>query len=510
MKDKQFVINVIATMLSFVISLGINFFLTPYITETVGTEAYGFVSLANNFVNYATILTIALNSMAGRFITIKIHQNKMEEANKYFTSILVANILFVLILILPSVFIVTFLDNLLNISVAILLDVKILFLLIFINFWLSIIDATFSTSTFAKNRLDLRAKINIQSYIIKAIVLLVLFRLFNPHVAYIGIAACIVTTWVLISNIHYTKKLLPEIEIHKKYFDFNKIVEVVKAGIWNTITKLSQVFTDGLDLLICNLWINPLAMGQLSIVKTISGIVATLLSTISSIFQPELTIIYAKGKIDELVVEIKKSMKFSGFFANIPLCFLIGFGEIFYSLWVPNEDAVLLVQLTILTLQGVLISGAINPLYSIYTITNKIKADSILRICMGVACIVIVFLLLQFTNLGIYAVAGVSTLLGLIVNFIFVPSYTAHCLNKKWTTFYPTVIRYMITTIFMSFIFILIRQLIGNIDTWIMLIVLGIISSILGLIINYLILLNSQEKKYFVILIKNKLLKNKI
>ena len=70
-KDKALIINTIASFVTFVVGLGIAFFFTPFLTDTVGEEAYGFVSLGNNVINYITILTVALNSVAGRFITIR-------------------------------------------------------------------------------------------------------------------------------------------------------------------------------------------------------------------------------------------------------------------------------------------------------------------------------------------------------------------------------------------------------------------------------------------------------
>ena len=83
-KDKALIINTIASFVTFIVGLGIAFFFTPFLTDTVGEEAYGFVSLGNNVINYITILTVALNSVAGRFITIEYHQGKKKEANELF------------------------------------------------------------------------------------------------------------------------------------------------------------------------------------------------------------------------------------------------------------------------------------------------------------------------------------------------------------------------------------------------------------------------------------------
>lgn len=499
---KALSLNMIASMLVFIVNLGINFFLTPYLTEKVGTEAYGFVSLANNFVNYATIITIALNSMASRFITIAIHKDDEKEANKYFTSVFITNILIILTLVIPAVFVIFYLEKMFDIPYEIIKDVKLLFSLIFLNFFVSIVDSTYSIATFATNKLYLRSLRNLEGVLIKVAILIIAFSIFYPHVFYIGIATLISTIFLLITDLYYTKKLLPFVKIKKAFFSIKKVFELIKAGIWNTITKLGMMLTDGLDLVICNLMIDATSMGILAIAKTLGNVMSTLISTISSIFQPQFTIHYAKGNKNELVKELKTSMKISGFFANIPLAFIVVFGVAFYSLWTPEQDAQLLSILTILTIQGVIVSGAINPMYSIYTVTNKIKVDALLRIVLGILNVIIVYVLLNTTNLGIYVVAGVSTITGTIFNFIFVPIYTAkYCLNIKWYTFYPTLLRYIVTTVLMIFTMFLIQPLMVT-ETWFSLIATGGGMAILGSIINYIVLLNKQERNKLVSIVK--------
>ena len=56
--------------LSSVIGYFVTMFLTSYITENIGIEAYGFVSIAKTIVDYGGIITIALTSFIVRYITI--------------------------------------------------------------------------------------------------------------------------------------------------------------------------------------------------------------------------------------------------------------------------------------------------------------------------------------------------------------------------------------------------------------------------------------------------------
>ena len=63
---RQFILNLFASLISFAANLGIGFLMTPFIVQQIGAEAYGFVGLANTMINYATLFTLALNSVSGR------------------------------------------------------------------------------------------------------------------------------------------------------------------------------------------------------------------------------------------------------------------------------------------------------------------------------------------------------------------------------------------------------------------------------------------------------------
>ena len=80
MKNKRVLLNIVANAFAMLVSTGINFFLTPYMTRTVGVEAYGFVPMASYFVSYVTIVTTAFNSMGSRFITVSLQKEDKKQA----------------------------------------------------------------------------------------------------------------------------------------------------------------------------------------------------------------------------------------------------------------------------------------------------------------------------------------------------------------------------------------------------------------------------------------------
>ena len=169
MDKKRVLINLVSNILSFIIQLGINFIVTPIIVLKVGDAAYGFVGLANNFVSYANIFTIVINSMASRFITVEYVKDKKDEANKYYSSVFFMNIIMsILIFVVTTIFIMN-IDVLLNVPQELLGDVKITFVLSFINLILSLFNTIFNVAAFVSNRIDLSAIRNIAGNLIKTI-----------------------------------------------------------------------------------------------------------------------------------------------------------------------------------------------------------------------------------------------------------------------------------------------------------------------------------------------------
>lgn len=503
-KNKQLIINLITTLVVLAVNIFINFGLSRYIVSSIGKEAYGFISLANNFISYATIFTVALNSMASRFITLDIQRGKIESANKYFSSVLISNIIIVLLLILPSVILIYFLENFVNVSPNILIDVKLLFVFLFLNFFITLVGGVFTVATYCTNKLYLTSIKNMESYLIKGALILILFLLFKPAIFYVGIATLVAGIYVLLFNIKFTKELLPNISVDKNNFSKEKVKTLLASGLWNSITNLGNVLADGLDLLISNLAISTDVMGLVAISKTPGNVLNTVLSSIGNVFQPQIIKYYSQDDIESVVNETKKGMKISGIFGNIPFAYIIVFGIFFCSVWMPDVDNKLLSAITAITFINIFSGGIITPLYNIFTITNEVKKNALLNIISSTISTIIVLILIKTTDLDIYAVVGVSAIIGLIKGFVIVPIFCAKSLNVKANSFFTIILKYIFTTIIMIGVFFILKSLIV-IKGWLGVLISIIACGVVGLIINYFFLLSKEDRKFFINMILSKL-----
>lgn len=499
-EKKNFIINFISQVMVLVVNICINFFVTPYIIEKLGASSYGFVGLANEFIGYAQIITIALNSMASRFIILKFHEKDYEGANKFFNSVFFANILICFVIGVLGVFIILFIDKLVSVPQEILFDVQMLWALMFLNFLVSIITSVFGVATFAKNKLYLSSARQIESQILRSLLLLVCFYFLPPATWYIGLAILASTTLISIYNYKYVKQLTPEIEINIKYFDKKSLLEVLASGIWNTITKLSGLLSSGLDLLITNKFVGSTAMGILSLSKTLPNALLSAFGSLTSVFAPELTYSYAQKKYDDMKEQLIFSIKVLGFLTSIPMAILFAYGIEFYQLWTPSQDAVLLYTLTIITCFSFVLTMPLEPLWNVFTVANKVKQSSIFLITFSFITIGIVMLIIPFVsdiNVKLYVIAGVSTVFAVLRSLTFLPLYGAKCLNLKAGTFYPIIFKTIFSTTISTVISLLVKK-IFTINSWVTLIIAALITSVASILINLVLVFNKKDRQDFI------------
>lgn len=489
--------NFISNLCAFLITYSISFFLSPYIVGTLGSDAYGFVSLATSFTNYISLATVALNSLASRFVSVEIFRGNEEKAQKYYTSVMVSNVVLTAILVIPCAVFVAFLERFISIPAGLVTDVKVLFSLIFASFFVSLLSSLFSLATFVQNRLYLNALHNAVSAVLRLVLTVLLFAIFPANIAFCGIVTLVTNLYVIFWRKRYMNKYLPQFRIRLEFFDFKKVTELLKAGSWSLVSQISGLLNTGFDLLLANQFISSVAMGVLSISSTLPSIIQSVLGSVSSAFTPNLTKYYANKQFDEMTAELKRSIKMMSVVLIVPMAGLTIFGGSFYALWQPTQNATQLQILSVLKILCLIFTGSLAVVHEIFTVANKIKPQAIATLISGIANIVIVYILLRTTNWGIYAIAGVSSVIAIARNYLFTFLYAAKCVHQKWYTFYLLSLRTFGSYLLVCALFYGVKRFICAPDDWVSLIIVCFLCAILGVLLNLYLMVSKEERKLF-------------
>lgn len=503
MTKKQFLYNLAFSIVALIASTVINFILAPYIVKNVSAEAYGFVSLSTDFVTYLSLISVAVNSMAGRFVSISLFKNDIEDANVYFSSVFITTTVISLVLILPMLGTVLFIDKFINISQEIQVDIKFLFTFIFLNFLVTLVTSIFTVGTFVQNKLYLTSIRSAESVLLRGLVIFVLFLAFKPRILFIGIATLVSGVYIALWNYRYTRKFSPNLRIKFKYFKVCAIKEVLSAGMWNTLIQVCFILSTGLNLLICNLFLGGTLMGILALSNTLPTAIVAFLSSFKQVFTPALMKQYATGV--SMYDLFKKTHKIISILFCIPLGGFIVFGDIFYSLWVHDLDSRQLQILSVLSILPLTIFASTTLINTIFVIQNRVKFQSMVLLGFGIIDLFTMIILVKFTKIGVYIIPGGSSVLNILQNIIFTLPYGSKCLGKKWYELYVPAAQNLLCVIATCLICLVVRWFITP-NTWGSFIIICAFSAVLSYIVVGMGMLSKSEKKYYFHVIKSKLL----
>ena len=447
--------------ISIALNLFITLFLTPKIIGNVGIDAYGFVSLSGNIISYLSIITIDLNAYSARYISISYLQKDIKGFNKYYNTVFWGDLAVgFCILIILALFTVN-IDKFLVIPKQLISDVKILFIFVGLNFFVTLISVVWKVYGQIKDRIDSINLIEGIAGIIHLTLLIIMFGLLTPNIWYVGFAAFVPSLFILIISIKQSFKLLPEIRIKSKDVSGEAFKTLVIKGIWNSIDGLGNTLNSGLDLLITDIMLSPIDMGKVSVAKSVSGSIPKFYSMISQSFYPKILNAYSNQNTEELILRYKKSMRVCAILTNTIFECFIFLGKDFLNLWIPNQDIETIYILTLLSIAPCIIEGVTYPLYSVYMLTTRIIVPTLITIVSGLINVVSMYLLLRYTSYGVYAVVLTTAVIVTLIHFI-TPIYSCICLKIKLSTFVPTILLVGAALVVNTLILLFINSLLGK------------------------------------------------
>lgn len=148
-------------------------------------------------------------------------------------------------------------------------------------------------------------------------------------------------------------------------------------------------------------------------------------------------------------------------------------------------------------------SSGIAPLNNVYPTTNKVIYNTAGLLVSGVISLATTLMLIWFTELDLFAVAGVSSVTMIMRDIFYNIPVAAKLLGLKWYAFYPQVGQSVLACTVIIGIGWVVRQILP-VHNWLMFFVASGIIAALGLGANMMIVLNKSERAYLMTMVKRK------
>lgn len=445
MNDKngksRLTVNMLSSAAAWLSNFVISFILTPFLIRSLGKGIYSFFPIANTVIGYVTVFVFALNTMGSRFITASLAKGDNLETRRYFSSMFYTDVFLVLLLMIPSVLVVVFLDRILHVPIGGLVPVQILFGLLFASSMVNIASSVFGVATFAQNRIDLRAYQSLIISVLRLVLFFLLYTLLPASIVYVGIVSVVIAVANTVMQIYFTRKLLPDTGISRDHFSLRYAVQLATSGLGNAINHAGNTLLAGMTIILGNFFSGAEIGGAYAAVQTVPAFVCGIIVMMSGVFFPMITRNYAVGNIQALLKDIHLAQKMIGGIAGATIVVFLVMSREFFVLWIPKEDSTLLQNLSIITIAPHFVIAAVWSLSNLNIAMNKIYIPAFFTLLCGLTNVVVAWLGFRFWRPGIYFLPAVSTVLQIIWVGLFLPLYAARCLHLKWNIFYGPIVR---------------------------------------------------------------------
>ena len=110
----------------------------------------------------------------------------------------------------------------------------------------------------------------------------------------------------------------------------------------------------------------------------------------------------------------------------------------------------------IIILLDIIVSTYMYSIHSVFIALDKVKTYSILLFCASIISVCSTIFLVKYTSLGVFAIAGTSTVVLGITHSIFIPILASKLLNEKRDVFLRVELKswtilFVISCVFFSF-----------------------------------------------------------
>lgn len=435
----RFAVNLAANIASFTISLVISLWFTPYLINHLGVAVYGLIPLAATVTSYLGLFTLALNGAVGRFLTIALERQDIDDANRIFNTSLVGSAAIVLLLLIPAIQLSSHAGWFFNVPSGYEQQFTWLFMFTIGMFFLTQLSTAFTLSSFCRNRFDLSNTVNIVANIVRVASVVVLFALFTPAVWHIGMGMLISAFLTLIGGITIWRYLTPMLHIRPRMFSLTTLRQLTKTGGWIVVNQVGTLLYLSIDLIAINKVIGAEAGGQYGAVMQWSTLLRGIAGMIAGVFAPTVIALYAHNDLSGLVRYSRQAVKFVGLVIALPIGIICGLSRPLLYVWLGPDFAALAPLMSLMTIH-LCVNLGVLPLFNIQTATNNVRMPGILTCIMGVLNLGLALLLAGPVGWGMYGVAAAGAIMLTAKNLVFTPLYAAHILGLGYGAFYRETI----------------------------------------------------------------------
>jgi len=392
-------INVLGTLATFLIM----FFLTPFMIEHLGMEAWGIWTTIGSILAYSYLLNVGLSNSITRYVPIALTKQDPAMLNRIISTstlfyALGGGVMAALVLGLGP-----FVPGFINAPAGLANATLVLFLCTGLSVALTMPMQTSIGMLTGLQRYDLDNAVRLILNVLRAAAVVVFLRLGYGLVAMALIGGLVqvatnVSYWVFI------RRLLPNLRLARRYLDWPLFKELISFGFNTFVYVMGSLLIYRSDLVVIGALLGPRDAAVYAVPVILTGMISSVITSATRAMQPAAAVEFAKGNRALLGDYYAYGVRHTTLVLAPLTAFLVIKGRDFIDLWVGADFGLSAALLGIL-LVGHFFYMSQRSAFEVLSAAGRHKFFGRITIATGVANVAISVTLLKLTNLRLFGVA---------------------------------------------------------------------------------------------------------
>ena len=292
--------------------MGVSLYTSRVILSALGVEDYGIYNVVGGVVAMFGTITGSLASAISRFFTFELGKGDKTKLKEIFTACIVITLLIAIILIfIGETFGLWFINNKLNIDIRRIYAVNWIFQFSLVTLCIGIVSIPYNSAIVAHERMSVFAYISIAEALLKLIICFLVTISDNDRLILYGFLIMMVSVVVRVFYQLYCRREFEECICELGLSNKKKIVEIFSFAGWSCVTHSIYIFnTHGVNILM-NQFFHVTLNAARGIAVQVEGAVVSFVKSFMTAMYPQITKLYAAGKIREMEKLVCGGAKFS-------------------------------------------------------------------------------------------------------------------------------------------------------------------------------------------------------
>lgn len=493
--SKRVAFNLICNTASHFLSAVIAFFITPFLIEAIGVEAYSFYPISTELVAFFSIFSGIVNATASRYVTVEDARGNTADAGRYFSTVFFANVFLSAVLLIPMGLFVGFADRILSVPLGFVGELRIFLSLVFVSVIVNALASAFACAYSITNRIDLLAGQDFIAVLLKAAVLFALLGGgFTSSIVSVGVAMLLSNVAGAVIQFLMCRRLTPHLVLSVKKVSWLHAKRVLVSGFWYSLNRLGAFLMAGVLLLISGVIFSGEDVGVYSVSLTASRFLNGVLLMLAGVFLPVTTKRFARGEDALLRRDVIRNQKITGYFAAVGSAIGIGFCDAFFGLWIPAQNSPLLRTLTVLSILPLVSVACALPIMDLGVVMNRMRRLSLYFVAGGLLNLAAILFVAYFTKAGVIGVSLLSSGAQLLWYAVAVPLFGGRLLRGNVWHFYRPVLRcFLAFGVSLGIIFAV--KTVAPVQNWLSLCVMVALTAVAALAVGFLCVFGKPKFK---------------